>query len=146
MYLRQGTNISRDMRQEETGRAQGIVSRLDCVDRKARTMNAKSHTQQLRTHPACNLVSGSRCLLSLDDTGKGALSHGCKAVPGKDVQVILGREDFPPYSQLSQVRGGRLALPLPVFGFWEAAAPAHHQRNHSNRWGMECWGGPGQGP
>ena len=41
---------------------------------------------------------------------------------------------------------GSWLCPWPVFGFWEAPSPVHHQRNHSNRWGTESWEGRAKVP
>lgn len=60
-------------------------------------------------------------------------------------QVIPTLKDFPMPSFPRWEGAGWLCL-WPMFGFWEALPPAHHQRNHRNRWRMELWEGPGQGP
>ena len=104
-----------------------IISRSDCLDRKARAMNAKPYVRGPHTCQVWNLVSVSQFFPSLDSTGKKALSYDCKLVPGKEPQVIPVREDFPMCSRLSQVWGGgeahsasgqclvsRRPLPLPI--------------------------------
>lgn len=48
----------------------------------------------------------------MDSIGKRALSYGCKLVPGKEPQVILVREDFPMFKQLSQVAVGEVGSAL----------------------------------
>ena len=89
-----------------------IISRSDCLDRKARAMNAKPYVRGPHTCQGWNLVSVSQVFPSLDSPGKKALSYDCKLVPGKEPQVIPVREDFPTCSRLSQVWGGGEALPL----------------------------------
>ena len=73
VYLRQGTPISRDRRQKQVECGERIVSRLDCLDRKAGTTNANAYIQRPHTRQGWKAASVKWYFPSLDGTGERAL-------------------------------------------------------------------------